>query len=106
MQAIVKRYVFYANALNIVIESSDHPLLVKMDKFWASSGIQEQLQMFFINCLCKTYKDDKPIYLGGSTPDDLTGYIRIIGEISSSCRALKCDHGEGDKGILFQCHSN
>ena len=27
--------------------------------------------MFFINCLCKTYKYDKPIYLGGSTPDDL-----------------------------------
>ena len=39
MQAILHRYAFHANALNIVIESSDHPLLVKMDKFWASSGI-------------------------------------------------------------------
>ena len=69
MQVIVKRYAFHANALNIVIESSDHPSPVKMESFWASSGNQEQLQMFFINC--KTYKDDKPIYLRGSTPDDL-----------------------------------
>ena len=43
MQAIVKRYVFYANALNIVIESSNHPLPVKMESFWASPGNQEQL---------------------------------------------------------------
>ena len=95
-----------ANARNIVMESSNHPLPAKMESFWASPGNQEQLQMFFINCLCKTYRDDKPIYLGGSTPDDLTGYIRIIGEISSSCRALKCDHEEADKIILLQCHSN
>ena len=54
-----------AISINIVIESADQPLLVTMEVFWVSPGNKEQLQMFFINWLRKTYKDDKFIYLGG-----------------------------------------
>ena len=57
--------------------------------------------MLFINWLYKTCKDDKPIYLGGSVAGGLTGCIRIIGGISSSCRALTCDHEDVDERILF-----
>lgn len=49
----------------MVIESADQSLPVMMETCWVSSGNIEQLQMFFINWLCKTYKDDKLIYLDG-----------------------------------------
>lgn len=54
-----------ATTINIVIESADQHLPVTMEKFWVSSDNKGQLQMFFINWLCKTYKDNKPPNLSG-----------------------------------------
>ena len=92
-----------ATVTNIVIESADQPLPVTMtmESFWASSGSKEQLQMFFINWLCKTYNYDKPVYLGESVPGDLNDCIGIRSRFSSSYRALKCDHEEPEERILF-----
>ena len=47
-----------ATTINVVIESTDLPLPVTMENFWASSGNKEKLQMFFFNWLWKSYKDD------------------------------------------------
>ena len=88
-------------AINVIIEKDNQPLPVTMDSFWASSTNKENLQMFFINWLLKFYKDDRPVYLGGSVPGNITGCIQIIGGVSSNCLDLKCDHEEADERILY-----
>ena len=72
-----------------------------MESFWASSLNRKNMQMFFLNWLVKSYKDDKSLYLGGFLPGDLTGCIQIIGGVSNACRALQYDHKEVDERILF-----
>ena len=88
-------------AIDVIIEKDNQPLPVTMDSFWASSTNKENLQMFFINWLLKFYKDDRPVYLGGSAPGDITGCIQIIGGVSSNCLDLKCDHEKVDERILY-----
>ena len=56
--------------------------------------------MFFITWVIKLYKDDKPLYLGGSLPGDLTTCMQII-SVSNACCALQCDHRKTDERILF-----
>ena len=77
-------------AIDVIIEKDNQPLTNK-----------ENLQMFFINWLLRFYKDDRPIYLVGSVPGDITGCIQIIGGISSNCLDLKCDHEGVDDQILY-----
>ena len=88
-------------AIDVIIKKDNQPLPVTMDSFWASSANKENLQMFFINWLLKFYKDDRPVYLGGSVPGDITGCIQIIGGISGNCLDLKCDREEADEQILY-----
>ena len=88
-------------AIDVIIEKDNQPLPVTMDSFWASSTNKENLKIFFINWLLKFYKDDRPDYLGGSVPGDITCCIQIIGGISSNCLDLKCDHEEADEQILY-----
>ena len=64
-----------AAAIDVIIKKDNQLLPATMESFWASSLNKENLQMFFINWLVKSYKDDKPLHLNGSLPGDLTGCI-------------------------------
>ena len=90
-----------ATVINIIIEKDNQPLPATMESFWASSLNKENLQMFFINWLIKSYKYDKPLHLAGSLLGDLTSFIQIICGVSNACRAVQCDHEEAAERILF-----
>ena len=90
-----------ATAIDAIIENDNQPLPATTESFWVSSLNKKNLQTFFVNWLIKSYKDDKPLYLGGFLPSDLTGCIQIISGVSNAWRALQCDHERADERILF-----
>ena len=74
-----------ATAVDIIIENDNQPLPATMESFWASPLNKENLQTFFVNWLIKSYKDEKPLYLGGSLAGDLTDCIQIVSGVSNAC---------------------
>ena len=87
--------------INVTICSTDQTLPVEMDSFWSSSKNKVELQMCFINWICKSYVDNKPVYLGGSHPEDITKCVKVCDGISEDIRLLKCDHEEADDRIMY-----
>ena len=87
--------------INVTISSTDQTLPVEMDSFWSSSKNKVELQMCFINWICKSYVDSKPVYLGGSHPEDITKCVKVCDGISEDIRLLKCDHEEADDRIMY-----
>ena len=83
------------------INSIRQNLPIELDKFWGSSDNKMQLQQIFITWLRDTYSGEKPVYLGGAIPDDITSCIKICGDHTSSQRLLKCFHEEADDRMLF-----
>ena len=79
----------------------DQQLPVDMDRFWSSIENQVRLQQFFIKWLSETYKDQKPVYIGGSHLNNLSACLRLSGGGESYVRLLKCDHEEADDRIMF-----
>ena len=59
------------------INRMDQPLPIEMDQFWSSTENKARLQQFFIKWFSETYKDRKPVYLGGTHVDNLSAYLRV-----------------------------
>ena len=51
--------------------------------------------------MIETYKDCKPVYLGGSHLTDLTACMKLVQGNEGYERLLKCDHEEADDRIMF-----
>ena len=83
------------------ISSFNQTLPVEMDKFWGSSSNKMQLQQVFITWLLETYKDSKPLYLGGANKEDITSCFKIVEGIVTMVPILKCCHEEADDRMFF-----
>ena len=68
---------------------------------WPSTENKVRLQQFFIKWLSETYKDRKPVYLGGSHVDNLSACLRVSEGHVSYVRLLKCGNEEADDRIMF-----
>ena len=60
-----------------------------------------RLQQFFINWVCENYKDQRPVYLGGSHENDLSACLRVTDGRGNYVRLLKCDCEEADDRIML-----
>jgi len=89
------------DAINTIISRTDQPLPVDMESFWSSTENKVRLQQFFIKWMIETYKDCKPVYLGGSHLTDLTACMKLVQGNEGYERLLKCDHEEADDRIMF-----
>ena len=59
------------------INRMDQPLPIEMGRFWSSTENKMRLHQFFTKRLSETYKDRKPVYLGGSHVDNLSACLRV-----------------------------
>ena len=57
--------------VEIKINRIGQNLPVELGRFWDSNN-KMQLQKVFITCLCDRYSGEKPVYLGGAIPDNIT----------------------------------
>ena len=89
-----------ADGINTAINRRDQPLPVDMNRFWSSTTNKVRLQQFFINWVCENYKDQIPVYLGGSHENDLSACLRVTDGRGNYVRLLKCDHEEADDRIM------
>ena len=61
--------------------------------------------MFFIRHIIETYKNQKPIYLGGSHDSDVITCVKVSEGRTKMIRLLKCAHEEADDRIMYHAIS-
>ena len=89
------------DGINTEINRRDQPLPVDMNRFWSSTTNKVRLQQFFINWVCDNYKDQRPVYLGGSHENDLSACLKVTDGRGNYVCLLKCDHKEADDRIML-----
>jgi len=87
-----------------IITNVQQALPVEIQSFWGSSSNKMQLQQSFINWMQTTYKDQKPVYLGGAIKEDITSCCRLQNSFTAIQNSLKCMHEEADDRMMFHIH--
>ena len=76
-------------------------LPVKWKRFEGSSSNKMRLEQIFIEWIIKSYKESRPLVLGGGNKDDITSCVMIAHGKVSFQSLLKCHLEKADDRPLF-----